>query len=220
VPVRPTRSRRTRATEGPLSDRLVAVVDEILEHDGLAALSMREVARRAGVTHGAPLRHYRSFGTLLAEVAAAGFRDLERAVDEAAGAVAPGSGATARLAAAARAYVACAVKRPGRFAVMFRPELLDSAHPALGRDGAGAFEQVVRLVRGAQDAGWRTDAETRRLAGSLWAGVHGLATLWIQQSYEYVVRVASLDDAVSDMIDLVTGVPAAPASPAPTQRQE
>jgi len=220
VPRRPARPRRNAATEGPLSDRLVAVVDEILEADGLAALSMREVARRAGVTHGAPLRHYRSFGTLLAEVAAAGFRDLERAVDEAAGAVAPGSGATARLAAAARAYVACAVKRPGRFAVMFRPELLDSAHPALGRDGAGAFEQVVRLVRGAQDAGWRTDAETRRLAGSLWAGVHGLATLWIQQSYEYVVRVASLDDAVSDMIDLVTGVPAAPASPAPTQRQE
>jgi hypothetical protein len=62
----------------------------------------------------------------------------------------------------------------------------------------------VRIVRGAQDAGWRTDAETRRLAGALWAGVHGLATLWIQQSYAAVVRVASLDDAVSDWIDLVT----------------
>jgi AcrR family transcriptional regulator len=200
----PPRRRPTRRSVEPLGERLVGVVDELLEQEGLAGLSMREVARRAGVTHGAPLRHYKSFAALLSEVAAAGFRDLEAAVDEAAAAVPSGSGPTARLAAAARAYVACAVKRPGRFSVMFRPELLDVTHAGYARDGTGAFEQLVRIVRGAQDAGWRTDAETRRLAGALWAGVHGLATLWIQQSYAYVVRVASLDDAVSDWIDLVT----------------
>ena len=198
----PRRTRRRSAE--PLADRLVAVVDELLEEEGLAGLSMREVARRAGVTHGAPLRHYRSFATLLSEVAAAGFRELEAAVDEAAAAVPAGGGPTARLAAASRAYVACAVKRPGRFSVMFRPELLDASHAGYARDGVAAFEQLVRIVRGAQDAGWRTDADTRRLAGALWAGVHGLATLWIQQSYAYVVRVPSLDDAVSDWIDLVT----------------
>jgi AcrR family transcriptional regulator len=207
-----SRSRRRIAPEGPLADRLVSVVEEILDQDGLAALSMREVARRAGVTHGAPLRHYRSFGALLAEVAAGGFRELESTVDEAAAAVPARSGPTARLAAAARAYVACAVKRPGRFAVMFRPELLDAAHPAFARDAIGAFEQLVRLVRAAQDAGWQPDAETRRLAGALWAGVHGLATLWIQQSYAQVVRVASLDDAVGDLISLTTLAQAASAS--------
>lgn len=212
MPRKPAARRRSAPVPPePLADRLVAVVDEILDQDGLAALSMREVARRAGVTHGAPLRHYRSFAALLSEVAAAGFRELESSVDQAAAAVPARSGATARLAAAAQAYVACAVKHPGRFSVMFRPELLDTTHPSFARDANGAFEQVVRLVRGAQDAGWRTDAETRRLAGSLWAGVHGLATLWIQQSYAQVVRVASLDDAVADLIDLVTGVPAAPA---------
>lgn len=211
MPPRPTPRRRRAASAGePLAERLVAVVDELLEQEGLGALSMREVARRAGVTHGAPLRHYKSFATLLSEVAAAGFRDLEQAVDEAAASVVAGGGSTARLAAAARAYVACAVKRPGRFAVMFRPELLDVTHPGFARDGTGAFEQLVRIVRGAQDAGWRTDAETRRLAGSLWAAVHGLATLWIQQSYAAVVRVASLDDAVADLIDLWTATPARP----------
>lgn len=215
-----TARRRRPAAEGPLAERLVAVVDEILESDGLAALSMREVARRAGVTHGAPLRHYRSFAALLSEVAAAGFRDLERSVDAAASAVAPGGGPTARLAAAARAYVDCAVKRPGRFSVMFRPELLDRAHPGFATDAPAAFEQIVRLVRGAQDAGWRTGADARRLAGALWAGVHGLATLWIQDSYAYVVRVASLDDAIADLIDLVTGVPATPArNPRPTNQE-
>jgi AcrR family transcriptional regulator len=218
VPARP--SRRRSGSASPLAERLVAVADEILEHDGLAALSMREVARRAGVTHGAPLRHYRSFAALLSEVAAAGFRELERSVDAAASAVAPGSGPTARLAAAAGAYVACAVKHPGRFSVMFRPDLLDVTHPGFARDASGAFEQLVRLVRGAQDAGWRTDAETRRLAGALWAGVHGLATLWSQQSYAQVVRVASLDDAIADLVTLVTGVPATPArSPRPTNQE-
>jgi AcrR family transcriptional regulator len=202
--------RRPTARPEPLAGRLVKIAEELLEEEGLAGLSMREVARRAGVTHGAPLRHYKSFAALLSEVAAGGFRDLEAAVDEAAAAVVPGGGPTARLAAAARAYVACAVKRPGRFAVMFRPELLDVAHPGFARDGAAAFEQLVRIVRGAQDAGWRADAETRRLAGVLWAGVHGLATLWIQQSYAAVVRVSTLDEAVSDMIDHLMGVPATP----------
>jgi len=213
--------RRRRPTpDEPLSERLVAIAEELLEEEGLGALSMREVARRAGVTHGAPLRHYKSFASLLSEVAGGGFRDLEAAVDEAAASVAPGSGPTARLAAAARAYVACAVKRPGRFAVMFRPELLDAAHPGFARDASGAFEQLVRIVRGAQDAGWHPDAEARRLAGVLWAGVHGLATLWIQRSYTVTVRVSSLDDAVSDMIELVMGVPATPVRRKRPQRKE
>ena len=214
------RRRRPATPPAPLAGRLVAIAEELLEEEGVAGLSMREVARRAGVTHGAPLRHFRSFAALLSEVAAGGFRDLEAAVDEAAAAVAPGSGPTARLAAAARAYVACAVKRPGRFAVMFRPELLDTTHPGFTRDAGGAFEQLVRIVRGAQDAGWRTDAASRRLAGVLWAGVHGLASLWIQQSYAAVVRVSSLDDAVSDMIDLATGVRATPARRKRPHRKE
>lgn len=212
VPARPARRKRT-APAGPLSERLVAVADEILRTDGLAALSMREVARRAGVTHGAPLRHYRSFASLLAEVAIAGFRELEESVDAAAAAVPPGSGATARIAAAARAYVGCAVKNPGRFSVMFRPELLDASHPGLARQSYGAFEQLVRLVGGAQDAGWRTRDDTRRLAGSLWAGVHGLATLWIDASYPRVVPGVSLDDAVSDLVALLTATPPAPTPP-------
>lgn len=214
MPVRqPRRRRRPPAPpDGPLAERLLAAADELLEQEGLASLSMREVARRAGVTHGAPLRHYRSFSALLSEVAAAGFRELERTVDEAAASVPPGGGATARLAAAARAYVACAVKRPARFGVMFRPELLDVQHPAFVRDSSSAFEQLVRLVRAAQDAGWRPDGDPRRLAGTLWAGVHGLATLWIDASYAHVVRTTSLDEAVEDQIHTLLGAEPAPGS--------
>jgi len=197
--------RRSAAATGPLSERLVRAVDELLDEDGLVGLSLREVARRAGVTHGAPLRHYASFATLLSEVAARGFRTLADAVDEAAAAVPAGAGPTARLAAGARAYLDCAMKSRGRFALMFRPELLDPRHEVFARESRNAFEGLVRLVRAAQDAGFRTDADTRRLAGSLWASMHGLASLWVHGAYTGPVPGVSLDDAMTDLIALVLG---------------
>jgi AcrR family transcriptional regulator len=210
---RPTARRREPE---PLPERLVEAVEKILEEDGLVGLSLREVARRAGVTHGAPLRHFPSFATLLAEVAARGFRTLAAAVESAAASVPAGGGATARLEAAARAYLACAIERPERFALMFRPELLDPTHEGFAREGRAAFDGLVRQVRGAQDAGWRTDADARVLAGSLWASIHGFASLWAQGAYAGAVQGVSLEDATTSLIDLLLGAP----SPSPRARGE
>lgn len=205
-PARPRASRPPARVERAglgLAERLVRATEELLEQEGLEGVTLRRVARHAGVTHGAPLRHYPRFSNLLAEVAARGFRMLSRAVDEAASQVAPGAGATARLVASAHAYVRCAVARPALFTLMFRPEVLDPAHPELARESVAAFEQVVRLVRAAQDAGWRTDTDTRRLAGALWASVHGLALLFAQGAYPAVVPGTRLDEAVATTLGLV-----------------
>lgn len=195
----------------PLSERLVDAVDRVLAEDGLGALSLREVARRAGVTHGAPLRHYPSFATLLSEVAARGFGQLADSVDAAAASVPPGAGATARLAAAARAYVDCAMKQPGRFALMFRPELLDAGHAVSQVEASRAFEALVRLVRGAQDAGWRTGIPARELAGSLWASLHGLASLWTQGAYPQAVPGVTLETSLEQLVELILGADAGAA---------
>lgn len=195
----------------PLAERLVAVAEDLLAEAGPEALSLREIARRAGVTHSAPLRHYPSLAALLAEVAARGFRTLFAAIERAEGELPAGAGARARLAAAARAYVRCAVARPGVFALMFRPDLLDVAAPAFARDSRASFDQLVRAVRAAQDDGWRTDAPTRRLAGALWASVHGFASLWSQGAYRAVVD-ASLDEALEDLVALLLADPAPRAS--------
>jgi AcrR family transcriptional regulator len=189
----------------PLSERLVDAVDHVLADDGLGALSLREVARRAGVTHGAPLRHYASFATLLSEVAARGFRTLADSVDSAAALVPADAGPTARLAAAARAYVDCAMKQPGRFALMFRPELLDAEHPTFQTEATRAFESLVRLVRGAQDSGWRREIPARELAGSLWASMHGLASLWTHGAYAGAVPGVSLETSLQQLITLILG---------------
>lgn len=197
--------RRTRPAR--LADRLVEVAEEILAEQGIEALTLRAIARRAGVTHGAPLRHYPSLAALLSEVAARGFRSLFAAIEAAESSLPPGVGARARLAAAARAYVRCAVAQPDLFALMFRPELLDVAAPAFVRDSQAAFDQLVRLVRAAQDEGWRTEQPTRRLAGAHWACVHGLATLWSQGAYQGVVRATSLDEALDTHLELILADP-------------
>lgn len=209
----PSRSAPRRPSAGHLADRLVETAEEILASDGLEALTLREIARRAGVTHGAPQRHYPSLAALLSEVAARGFRTLFAAVEAAEGALPPGAGARARLIAAARAYVRCAVARPGVFALMFRPELLDVAAPGFARDSQAAFDQLVRAVRAAQDGGWRTEQPTRRLAGALWAAVHGLASLWSQGAYQGVVRATSLDAALDALIELVLADPIPRSTP-------
>lgn len=194
------------------ADRLVEAAEAILAESGLEGLSLREIARQAGVTHGAPLRHYPSFSALLAEVAARGFRVLDEAVESAAASVAPGARPTERLAAGARAYLDCAVARPGVFALMFRPELLDASHPGFARDSQRAFEQLVRLVRNAQDAGWHTKHDTRQLAGSVWAAIHGLASLWVHGAYVGAVPKTPLDVAFDTTIELMFGEPIRPAS--------
>lgn len=198
----------TAPRPAPTADRLVDVAVRLAAREGVEALTLRRIARRAGVSHGAPLRHFASLADLLSDVAARGFRWLRDAVERSADGLPAGAGALPRLAAAGRAYVGCAVENPGLFALMFRPEALDSGNARLRRDSEGAFGQLLRLVRAAQDAGWHADRDTRLLAGAVWSAVHGLATLWAQGALASPLPRASLDDALATTLELVLGHPA------------
>jgi AcrR family transcriptional regulator len=195
---------RSPRRRGPLELRLLDVTTELLAAQGLEGLSLRRIARRAGVSHGAPLRHYPSLSALLSEVAARGFHLLSEAVEKAAAQLAPGAGPLARLAAAGRGYVELAVANPGLFALMFRPEALDAQNPQLARASEESFEQLVRHVRAVQDAGWHPERDTRVLAGCVWASVHGLATLWADGALAGATR-ASLDDLIDTSLLLAFG---------------
>lgn len=193
-----------------LEHRLVEVALTLLEEEGLESLTLRHVARRTGVSHSAPLRHFRSFADLLSAVAARGFALLSEAVEKSGAQLAPGAGSMrpiarplARLEAAGRAYVEVAVAHPGLFALMFRPDELDVTNAAFERQSRAAFEHLVRHVRAAQDAGWQPALDTRLLAGSIWSAVHGLATLWSQGAFAGAIPAASLSDAVSTTLNLV-----------------
>ena len=112
-------------SDSPLAERLVEVALELLAEEGLEALSLRSIARRAGVSHGAPARHFRSLADLLAEVAARGFALLAEAMARSDAELPANVGSARRLTVASRAYLDCALANPALFALMFRPGVLD-----------------------------------------------------------------------------------------------
>ena len=124
-------------------EQLVTAARAVLERDGLEGLTLRAVARQAGVSHGAPLRHFPGVATLLAALAAQGFEQLYDSVDAA---VRDVTDPRQRLAAGGRGYIRFALAHPGVFSLMFRNELIDTSYPPLGEKGSRAFLQLVDLV--------------------------------------------------------------------------
>ncbi|MEV6946534.1 TetR/AcrR family transcriptional regulator [Streptomyces sp. NPDC051172] len=159
------------ASEGGLRDRLVDVGVELVTGEGAQALTLREIARRAGVSHGAPRRYFPTHLELLSAIARRGFAELiERAT------AATGDGTAApreQLTALARVYLEFAVDSRGMYELMFRHELLASGHLALRDTGLPLFARLVELVGRV-----RPDADARVVAGALWANLHGIAQLW------------------------------------------
>jgi AcrR family transcriptional regulator len=193
----------------PTRDRLVATARRLLDAEGLEPLTLREIARRGGLSHGAPLRHFPSLATLLSAVAAQGFRELMESVDTAVGEASPGASPVERLAAAGRGYVRFALGSPGLFALMFRPERLDPSDASYREAGTAAFDQLRQLVSAAQASGFHPDVSTMNLAAVAWASVHGLAQLWLQGALQGAGD-HELDPTLDVMHRLMLGVGAAP----------
>ncbi|MGW4390876.1 TetR/AcrR family transcriptional regulator [Streptomyces sp. NPDC004685] len=152
---------------GDLRAACLRAARELLEEDGSAGLSLRAVARRAGVSATAPYRHYADRDALVSAVAAEGYREL--AEDLAAAHPAPTT--PDELSAVAVAYVRFALDRPAMFRVMFA-EPCDPADEERVAATAAISEYVRGIVRGAFPG-----ADPEVLSTTVWALVHGLAFL-------------------------------------------
>ncbi|MFN8121012.1 MAG: TetR/AcrR family transcriptional regulator [Thermoleophilia bacterium] len=150
---------------GDLRRALLEAAEDAVARSGPAALSLRELARSAGVSHAAPAHHFGSKTGLLTAIGASGFAALADALAAAR--------ATGDFAEVGAAYVAFAAERPGAFAVMFDVTLLDWSDPALQEAGGRARGELTRAVAAA--AGGAPDPEAAELAA--WSLVHGLAAL-------------------------------------------
>ncbi|MFD9353414.1 TetR/AcrR family transcriptional regulator [Streptomyces sp. NPDC060031] len=166
--------------ESSLRERLVDVGVELVMTEGTAALGLREIARRAGVSHGAPRRYFPTHHALLSAIAHRGFADLKTRFEIATGNTTSPRG---RLQALGQAYVGYALEHRGMFELMFRHDLLDSEKhasdgPRLRESTLPLFGLLVGLV-----AQCRTerddDAEASAVtAAALWSNLHGIAQLW------------------------------------------
>lgn len=188
-----------------LRARVLETSRELLASGGLAALSMREVARRAGVTHQAPYHHFPDKESIVAELVTEGFEELSRRMALANDAAAAG-GKTEVLRRAAEAYLGFALEHPAVFRVMFRPEMCDAARfPRALAAAEGARAECERLVRIVHDGHY-----SQALASMHWAQVHGLACLVLDGPLEAELpteeaRRAHLMEASAHFAALVVG---------------
>lgn len=153
--------------------RILDAAVALLETEGLAALSMREVARRAGLSHQAPYHHFGDREAILAALVEAGFRELEAAL----AAHRQASCLSERLVGQGLAYVTFALRRPAHFRLMFRPELVQvGKFPAAEQAAGGAFSELEAMVL-AISPSLGCPVESDPLLSLHWSLVHGLAQL-------------------------------------------
>jgi AcrR family transcriptional regulator len=156
-----------RYHHGDLRAACLRAAMELLEEDGATALSLRAVARRAGVSPGAPYRHYADRDALISAVAAVGYRELARYL----AAAHPSPTTRDDLAAVAVAYVQFALDRPALFRVMFgEPCDRDSSERVAATE---AISQYVGAVVRQSFPGVDEEA----MSTAVWGLVHGLAFL-------------------------------------------
>jgi len=149
---------------------------EELEENGVANLSLRAIARRAGVSHAAPKYHFSDRSGLLTAVALDGFTRLNVALADAVAAA--GSDARAQFAAGGRAYVEFGLNNAALFVLMFRVEQLDLTNAELLQQKNAAFGSLDRIVRnGTESAAFTAGQPAEVLALISWAFLHGLVVL-------------------------------------------
>jgi AcrR family transcriptional regulator len=163
---RPTRQYH----HGGLKEAVVEAAIAEIERVGPAALSMREIARRAGVSHAAPAHHFGDKAGIFTAIATEGYRRIEKATREAA--VGPDA-----LVLGGLAYVTFALTNRAHFEVMFRPDLYRADDPDLVAARDAAFDVLFCAVERA--LGNNDPVETLATVTAAWSQAHGFAVLWI-----------------------------------------
>ena len=163
-----------RYHHGSLRDALVESARALIEHAPVADLSLREVARQAGVSHNAPYHHFADRTELLRTLSAIGMRELLAAQVAAAATV---DDPRERLIAVGIAYADYAVAHPNAFALVFDPEYCIPGSPT---DESGPLieenqRMLAALVAEAEPS--LDEHGATALGAALWATVHGLAEL-------------------------------------------
>lgn len=155
-----------------LLDAAVALIGEV----GPRAFTLREVARRAGVSHNAPYRHFESKDELLVAVADEGFLRLTASMKKAMG---RGHSAKERLQLCGCGYVEFALRWPQHFLVMF--DLPPALHESSEEEtiAGNAFQVLLDCIEAAQRSGDLPAGDRMPLALTAWSLVHGIAKLAI-----------------------------------------
>jgi AcrR family transcriptional regulator len=164
---------------GDLRTVILAQAAQLVADRGADRVSLRELARAAGVSHAAPAHHFTDRRGLFTALAAEGFHMLAAALRD----------ARPQFINAALAYVRFALEHPGHYRVMFDKSLVDSSDPALSAAEAAAGSELARGVATLRDPKAQADPAGAELAA--WSLVHGFSMLWLNDAVD--ARVKAVD---------------------------
>jgi AcrR family transcriptional regulator len=190
MPNMPKAPKKAGYHHGRLREALLDAALALVQEEGALAVSLREVARRAGVSHAAPAHHFGDKAGLLTALATEGFVRFTAA--QRAGAERGGSDPLLRFSWLGWAYVMFAAEHRAYFEVMFRPELLRRDDPALAEASLAAYQVLLDTVRDVL-GGTPGEDELAMRATVAWAQAHGLATLWIDGNLAHYAKLTDLD---------------------------
>jgi AcrR family transcriptional regulator len=170
---------------GDLRGALLQASLELLRHPASGDFTLREIARRAGVSHNAPYRHFRDKDDLLAAIAEQGFERLTAAIQSAAG---KGQTPFQQLQSAGIAYVEFAQAQPEHFSVMFSIDLRESRHVSAKAAAEKCFAELVNLVVASRQAQSPRSVPPETAALVAWTQVHGIAVLALRGQLRFRSR--------------------------------
>jgi AcrR family transcriptional regulator len=170
---------RKKYHHGDLKNALIRAGMEIISKEGLGGLSLRKVAKKAGVSHAAPYAHFADKQALIAAISTEGHHRLH---DQIASAVAAHEGNPQRiLVEVGWSYVQFALSDPQRFKVMFSGILeQEKDYPEFREIALKSFELLVSSVKRCQDAGLLAPEPAVLVAVRLWSVVHGFILLLLE----------------------------------------
>lgn len=171
-------SKRRQAPPGNVREALLDSVGQIIREHGIGFVSLREVARRAKVSHGAPGHYFRNKAGLLTAFATQGHERLAQGVVEAV-AQADARDGPIQLERLGAAYVKFAVAHPEQFTMMFRPAAKDNDDPAFLLAREATYGVLLSTLQRCAREGYLEGIDLDLAAVSSWSIVHGLAMLWL-----------------------------------------
>jgi AcrR family transcriptional regulator len=188
---------------GALHDALLKAAERVLERDGLSGLTLRAVAREAGVSHAAPTHHFGDLTGLVSELAAIGYRQFNAAM------IAAGASPLEQGMARAHAYVGFARAHPGMYGLMFRTERLDMKRPALHEAANAAFAELADAVGASRHEHIEEAAPSLDQAAAIvraWSLLHGFTTLLLDGRLSDILRRIPAGNDAETLLDAMLKV--------------
>ncbi|WP_440641463.1 TetR/AcrR family transcriptional regulator [Bradyrhizobium sp. PUT101] len=218
APARPARRPAAARTETPyhhgaLREALLEAAERVLERDGLAGLTLRAVAREAGVSHAAPTHHFGDLTGLLSELAAIGFRQFNAAMASACDAA---TTPLERALARPKAYIAYAQAHPGMYGIMFRTERLDYSRPSLHEAAEASFAGLANAIGMMRQEQISEDALTLNQGAAIaraWSLVHGFTMLLLDGRLEDILERMPEGTTAERLLEAMLTAPLAPNLP-------